>query len=162
MVNIGAKPESQRTAIASARVNLGDSIYELLKSSLSKGGRAESAKGDVFTTAQLAGIMGAKQTAALIPLCHPVPLAHVSVDLTLEEASRSVRIATSATTTAAQTGVEMEALTAASVAALTVYDMCKAGGKGITISDIQLEHKSGGVGGDFQRGDPASRTAPSP
>lgn len=149
MVNIASKPLTERQATATALVNLTPQIYTLLTQTSST--RPLSPKGDIFTTAQLAAISAAKQTPHLIPLCHSVPLAHVSVDLTLHATPPSIKIMSTATTTAAQTGVEMEALTAASVAALTVYDMCKAGGKGMTITNIQLESKTGGTRGDYER-----------
>lgn len=147
MVDVSPKPATARTATAQATVQLPPPIHHLLHSSLQSSSKtASSKKGDVFTTAQLAGILAAKQTPSLIPLCHTVPLAHVSVQLTLQ--SDHVDIIATATTSPAQTGVEMEALTAASVAALTVYDMCKAGGKGMKIS-VSLKSKSGGQGGDW-------------
>jgi cyclic pyranopterin phosphate synthase len=105
-------------------------------------------KGDPLETARLAGIMAAKKTAELIPLCHPLPLTHIDVQAELDEGGISLKAEVS---TNAQTGVEMEALTAVSVAALTVYDMCKALDKGITITDIMLETKSGGKSGDYQK-----------
>ena len=105
-------------------------------------------KGDPLEAARLAGIMAAKKTADLIPLCHPLPLTHVDIQATLEETGVSLLAEAS---TNAQTGVEMEALTAVSVAALTIYDMCKAMEKGITISDIRLEMKTGGKSGDYER-----------
>ena len=104
-------------------------------------------KGDVLTIAQLAGIMGAKRTAELIPLCHPLPLNKVDVSLVLDEPGSRVRI-TATATTSGQTGVEMEALTAVSVAALTVYDMCKAVDRGVRIDGIRLLRKTGGQSGD--------------
>src|SRR6185369_12169938 len=106
-------------------------------------------KGDPLETARLAGIMAAKRTADLIPLCHPLPLTHIDVQATLADDGVALKAEVS---TNAQTGVEMEALTAVSVAALTVYDMCKALEKGMTITDIRLESKSGGKSGDFNRG----------
>ena len=153
MVDVGHKPFTQRTAIATAHVDLGKKISGLLSSStpgsnISKSGYSK--KGDVFTTAQLAGIMGAKRTSELIPLCHGLNLSHVNVDLEHDHSQYMVKITASASTTAA-TGVEMEALTAASIAALTIYDMCKAGGKGICIREVRLEGKTGGVSGDYQR-----------
>eukprot|EP00123_Amoebidium_parasiticum_P002891 comp14181_c0_seq1/m.10124 comp14181_c0_seq1/g.10124 ORF comp14181_c0_seq1/g.10124 comp14181_c0_seq1/m.10124 type:complete len:198 (-) comp14181_c0_seq1:151-744(-) len=136
MVDVGAKAVTVRTATAQAKVQLGAHVYALVKENRVK-------KGDVLAVARLAGIMGAKQTSNLIPLCHPIPLTHVSVDFTLCEDSAEVRI-TSTAKTVGQTGVEMEALTAASVAALTIYDMCKAASHEITITDLCLKHKSGG------------------
>ena len=105
-------------------------------------------KGDPLEAARLAGIMAAKRTADLIPLCHPLPLTHVDVQATLEESGVLLQAEVS---TNAQTGVEMEALTAVSVAALTIYDMCKALEKGITITDVRLESKTGGKSGDYER-----------
>lgn len=148
MVDVGEKIASRRTATAEAVVEVGNHVHKLLRENVSPGG-----KGNVLQTAQLAGIMGAKRTADLIPLCHQVPLAHVVVDVRLDDATSSVRISTRATTAAAQTGVEMEALTAASVSALTVYDMCKAASKDITISGVRLLSKSGGKSGDYRRSD---------
>ena len=141
MVDVSAKDVTKRTAIASARVVLGSVVLDLVR-------RNQLSKGDVLTVAQLAGIMGAKQTSTLIPLCHPLPLQHVSVDLSLDEATASVLVRCSATTIS-RTGVEMEALTGATVAALTVYDMCKAASKSIEITEVRLESKSGGKS-DYQ------------
>jgi cyclic pyranopterin phosphate synthase len=106
-------------------------------------------KGDPLETARIAGIMGAKRTAELIPLCHPLPLTHVEVSAELKSDGVYLK---SDVSTNAQTGVEMEALTAVSVAALTIYDMCKALDKGITITSVQLESKTGGKSGDYKRG----------
>jgi cyclic pyranopterin phosphate synthase len=105
-------------------------------------------KGDPLETARLAGIMAAKRTAVLIPLCHPLPLTHIDVQAMLKDDGVAL---TAEVSTNAQTGVEMEALTAVSVAALTVYDMCKALEKGMTITDVRLEHKTGGKSGDYER-----------
>jgi cyclic pyranopterin phosphate synthase len=129
MVDVGAKPLSHRRAVASARVQMSSATLRRLH---------ELPKGDALTTAQLAGIMAAKRTSDLIPLCHPLPLSHIEV--TIETGEDSVEI-TSVVETTAQTGVEMEALTAVSVAALTVYDMCKAVDKAITIGDVRLLEK---------------------
>jgi molybdenum cofactor biosynthesis protein MoaC len=141
MVNVGHKPATSRTATAGAKVFLGLDVFTLVQQNKLK-------KGDVMTIAQLAGIMAAKQTANLIPLCHPIPLTKIDVNLTLDESNHGIDIAAVACTVG-QTGVEMEALTAASVAALTVYDMCKAASKGVVISDIKLLSKSGGKSGDY-------------
>jgi len=130
MVDVGGKPESRRRAVASARVHMAAETARRLR---------ELPKGDALTTAQLAGIMAAKRTSELIPLCHPLPLSHVEV--TLEVGESSVEITASAETTA-QTGVEMEALVAASVAALTVYDMAKAIDKEMVVSDVRLLEKT--------------------
>ena len=132
MVDVGGKPESRRRAVASARVHMAPETARRLR---------ELPKGDALTTAQLAGIMAAKRTSELIPLCHPVPLSHV--DVTLEVGDGSVEITASAETTA-QTGVEMEALVAASVAALTVYDMAKAIDKAMVVSEVRLLEKTKG------------------
>ena len=129
MVDVGDKPVSQRRAVASARVRMAAETARRLR---------DLPKGDALVTAQLAGIMAAKRTAELIPLCHPLPLSHVGVELEVEEAA--VAITTSVETTA-QTGVEMEALTAAAVAALTVYDMAKAIDKEMVVEDVRLVEK---------------------
>ncbi len=139
MVNVGSKAITQRSATASALVWL----PEAAMTALEQGGVG---KGDVLAVAQLAGIMGAKQTANLIPLCHPLGLSSVEVQLT--RVSDGVQIRATART-AAQTGVEMEALTAVSVAALTVYDMLKAASKGIEVKQIRLLEKTGGKSGDW-------------
>lgn len=130
MVDVGGKPLSRRRAVARAEVRMAPATARRLR---------ELPKGDALTTAQLAGIMAAKRTSELIPLCHPLPLTHVEV--TLEVGEASVEILASAETTA-QTGVEMEALTAATVAALTVYDMAKAIDKEMAISDVRLVEKT--------------------
>jgi cyclic pyranopterin phosphate synthase len=129
MVDVGGKPVSRRRAVASARVRMAAETARRLR---------DLPKGDALVTAQLAGIMAAKRTAELIPLCHPLPLSHVGVELEVEEAA--VAITTSVETTA-QTGVEMEALTAAAVAALTVYDMAKAIDKEMVVEDVRLVEK---------------------
>ena len=143
MVDVSAKPLSHREAIASGRIELQATTVELIASD-------RMAKGNVFATARLAGIQAAKQTAQLIPLCHTLSLSHVEVGLTSNATSVE---ATCTARTTAQTGVEMEALTAVSIAALTIYDMCKALDKGITISDVRLERKTGGKSGDYRRED---------
>lgn len=143
MVNVGEKPESVRTAVAAGRVLVNDDTFALIKSGGVK-------KGDVLTVAQVAGIMGAKRTSELIPMCHAVFTSGIDLSLTLDEARKSVEIRASVTCTG-RTGVEMEALTAVSTAALTVYDMCKAVQRDMVISDIRLVSKSGGVHGDFVR-----------
>jgi cyclic pyranopterin monophosphate synthase len=130
MVDVGGKPESRRRAVASASVRMAPETAHRLR---------ELPKGDALTTAQLAGIMAAKRTSELIPLCHPLPLSHVEV--TLEVGEGSVEITAAAETTA-QTGVEMEALVAASVAALTVYDMAKAIDKEMVVAEVRLLEKS--------------------
>ena len=140
MVDVGGKPVSRRRAVARATVRMAPDTARRLR---------ELPKGDALVTAQLAGIMAAKRASELIPLCHPLPLAHV--DVVVEVGEREVSIVGTAETVA-QTGVEMEALTAASVAALTVYDMCKAVEKGIQITDLRLEEKTGGKSGTWRRG----------
>jgi cyclic pyranopterin phosphate synthase len=141
MVDTSAKPRTARRAVASARVLMSPATVEAVRGH-------RTPKGDPLETARIAGIMAAKRTAELIPLCHPLPLTHVDVRATLED--YGVRIEAEAATNA-QTGVEMEALTAAAVAALTVYDMCKAVEKGIRVTDVQLEEKTGGKSGDWKR-----------
>ena len=141
MVDVGAKQSSARRAVASARVLMSKETVEAVRAH-------RTPKGDPLEVARLAGIMAAKRTADLIPLCHPLALTHVEVRAELGD--DGVRLEAEAATTA-QTGVEMEALTAASVAALTVYDMCKAIEKGITITDVRLEEKTGGKSGDWKR-----------
>lgn len=143
MVDVGEKPVSHRTAVAGARVLVSRETLALIQSGGVK-------KGDVLTVAQIAGVMGAKHTSTLIPMCHPVFIDGVSLSLRLDEARSSVEIEARVTCDG-RTGVEMEALTAASAAALTVYDMCKAVQRDMVISDIRLVSKSGGVHGDFVR-----------
>lgn len=141
MVDTSDKSISARRAVASAAVLMSAETVARLR-------EHQTPKGDPLETARLAGIMAAKRTADLIPLCHPLPLTHVEVRATLVETG--VQLEAEAATNA-QTGVEMEALTAVSVAALTVYDMCKALDKGITITDIRLEKKEGGKSGNYSR-----------
>lgn len=142
MVNVAAKKPSVRTAEASAQVRMSAEVLRALPN---------NPKGDVFETARLAGIMAAKRTSELIPLCHPLPLWHI--DVSVELCENGVAIG-SKVTTESVTGVEMEALVAVSVAALTVYDMCKALDKGIEIEHIALESKSGGKSGTYRRKQP--------
>jgi cyclic pyranopterin monophosphate synthase len=139
MVDVSAKTQSKREAEASAMVVMKPALLKALPA---------NPKGDPLEVARLAGIMAAKRTAELIPMCHPLPLSHIDVRMRLCENGVAI---TSKVTTTAVTGVEMEALVAASVAALTVYDMCKALDKGIEIRHIVLERKSGGKSGDFRR-----------
>jgi cyclic pyranopterin monophosphate synthase len=139
MVDVSAKQVTRRTAEASAFVEMAPAVLAALP---------QNPKGDPLEVARVAGILAAKRTAELIPMCHPVPLAHVDVQVAVCE--NGVRIRTTATTTAV-TGVEMEALVAASVAALTVYDMCKALDKAIAIREIVLQRKTGGKSGDYTR-----------
>ena len=136
MVDVSDKSVTLRTAVAEGRVHLGEVAFGLVKANALK-------KGDVLTVAKLAGIGGAKHTPMLIPLCHTLLLTKINVDLTLDEPSHSVVIRSSVTCNG-QTGVEMEALTAVSVSALTVYDMCKAVTHNMTISGIRLVSKTGG------------------
>ncbi len=145
MVDVGEKPESRRTAIAAARVLVSPETFALIKSGGMK-------KGDVLTVAQVAGVMGAKRTPDLIPMCHPVIVDGIDLSLRLNEETYCVEIEATVSCDG-RTGVEMEALTAVSTAALTVYDMCKAVQKDMVISDIRLLKKTGGVHGDFQRKD---------
>ena len=140
MVDVGAKPVTQREAVARGYLVVQPETLRLIKEGLMK-------KGDVLSIAQLAGIMGAKKTSDLIPLCHPLPLDRVNLDLDLDEAQNRINVIATASTSA-KTGVEMEALTAVSVAALTVYDMCKAVDRGIRIEGIRLVSKTGGQSGD--------------
>jgi cyclic pyranopterin phosphate synthase len=139
MVDVSAKNRTAREAEASAFVAMNSEVMQSL---------GKNPKGDPLETARLAGIMAAKKTAELIPLCHPLPLSHVDVEL--RECENGIAISSSVRTTA-ETGVEMEALVAASVAALTVYDMCKALDKGIEIREVVLQRKSGGKSGDYIR-----------
>jgi cyclic pyranopterin phosphate synthase len=142
MVDVAAKPVTQRAATASGRVRMKPETLTLVRD-------RKHAKGDVLEVARLAGIMAAKQTSALIPLCHQVPLDAVELSFDFPDAEHLGIAATAAAT--ARTGVEMEALVAVSVAALTVYDMCKAVDRAMTIEQVQLEAKSGGRSGQFQR-----------
>ncbi len=143
MVDVGEKPVSERTATAAARVLVSERTFELIKSGGMK-------KGDVLTVAQIAGVMGAKRTPDIIPMCHPILIDGINLRLTLDEERKSVEIEASVSC-GGRTGVEMEALTAVSTAALTVYDMCKAVQKDMVITDIRLLKKTGGVHGDFER-----------
>ena len=145
MVDVGEKPETQRCATAAARVLVSGETFALIRSGGMK-------KGDVLTVAQIAGVMGAKRTPELIPMCHPVQINGIDLDLRLDERRCSVEIYATVKCDG-KTGVEMEALTAASTAALTVYDMCKAVQKDIVITDLRLVAKSGGVHGDYKRED---------
>ncbi|HKS76721.1 MAG TPA: cyclic pyranopterin monophosphate synthase MoaC [Terriglobales bacterium] len=147
MVDVSAKGISKREAEASAFVAIKPSVLKALP---------QNPKGDPLEVARVAGIMAAKRTSGLIPMCHPLPLSHVDVALRVCENGVAI---TSKVTTMAATGVEMEALVAASVAALTVYDMCKALDKGIEIREVVLERKSGGKSGDYVRPRKQSRDA---
>lgn len=143
MVDVGDKAPSHRTAVAGARVLVSPETFRLIQTGGMK-------KGDVLTVAQIAGVMGAKRTPDLIPMCHPIALTGINLELSLDEArcAGDIRATVSCD---GRTGVEMEALTAASTAALTVYDMCKAVQKDMVITDVRLLSKTGGVHGDFER-----------
>jgi cyclic pyranopterin monophosphate synthase len=143
MVDVGAKPDSERTATARCRVIMKPETLELIRSGGVK-------KGDVLAVAQVAGVMGAKRTPDLIPLCHPLLINGVALDFQLDEALPGLEISATVRVTG-KTGVEMEALTAVSVAALTVYDMCKAVDREMVIDQVQLVHKAGGKSGEFRR-----------
>ena len=142
MVDVGAKPITERAATASARVAMQEATLRMILA-------GEAKKGDVFGVARIAGIMAAKRTAELIPLCHPLPISAVAVEIAADGADG---VAVSATVrTVGRTGVEMEALTAASVAALTIYDMCKAVDRGMRVDGLRVVAKSGGASGDFRQ-----------
>src|SRR5690348_13329287 len=140
MVDVSSKPPTRREAEASAFVEMRREVLRALP---------KNPKGDPLEVARIAGISAAKRTAELIPMCHPLPISHI--DVSMELCDNGVSIASKVTTTAA-TGVEMEALVAAAIAALTVYDMCKALDKGIKIREIVLQKKTGGKSGDYRRG----------
>ena len=142
MVDVGDKAVTDRIAIATCHINMQTETFEIISENRAK-------KGDVLGVARLAGIMGAKRTSDLIPLCHPLPITKVAVDLTLDSKLPGVRIEATVKTTG-QTGVEMEALTAANIAALTVYDMAKAVDKGMEISGLRVVLKDGGKSGRYQ------------
>ncbi|WP_457652976.1 cyclic pyranopterin monophosphate synthase MoaC [Rhodocaloribacter sp.] len=144
MVDVADKRATVRTAVAVGRVILGEEAFRLVRENKIR-------KGDVMTLAQIAGIMGAKQTSKLIPLCHDVLLRGVDVELSLNETALAVDVR-AYTKSVGPTGVEMEALTAVSVAALTIYDMCKSVSKAILITDIHLLAKTGGQSGDYRKG----------
>jgi len=144
MVDVSAKEDTAREALASALVRMLPQTLALIQT-------GEMPKGDVFACARVAGILAAKRTPELIPLCHPIPITLVSVDF--EVMGQDTLRVTARVKTSSRTGVEMEALTAVSVAALTVYDMCKAVDRSMQILQIQLEQKSGGKSGDFLRED---------
>jgi cyclic pyranopterin monophosphate synthase len=142
MVNVGAKDDTRREATARGRVVMQPQTLSLLL-------RGEIAKGNVLTTAQVAGVMAAKKTPDLIPMCHPLLLTGIDVDLTPDEAASAIEITATVRTTG-KTGVEMEALTAVTVAGLTVYDMCKAVDRGMRLEAVRLVEKSGGKSGDYR------------
>jgi cyclic pyranopterin phosphate synthase len=141
MVDVSGKPDTQRQAVAKGVVRMQASTFDQIK-------KGQMAKGDVLGVAQLAGIMGAKQTPHLIPLCHPILIGEVKVEFNLDEANSAVEITTTVKSTG-KTGVEMEALTATAVAALTIYDMCKAVDRSMKIENIRLVKKSGGKSGQI-------------
>jgi cyclic pyranopterin phosphate synthase len=142
MVDVGAKPAAQRRAVAGGRIAMSPEALEAIRS-------GNAPKGDVLSTARIAGIMAAKRTADLIPLCHPLALTKIGVDFAWEEGGIAVTVVAKTT---GPTGVEMEALTAASVALLTLYDMAKALDRAMVIGDIRLLEKSGGRSGDWRAG----------
>lgn len=143
MVDISPKMATARTAVAAGRVLLGAEAFRLVRDN-------QIAKGDVLTVAQVAGVLGAKQTSRLIPLCHDVLLQNVDLSFELDEAAAAVEVRAIAKTEG-PTGVEMEALTAVAIAALTIYDMCKSVSKEIAVTDVRLLAKSGGQSGDYRR-----------
>ncbi len=141
MVDVGQKSPTQRSATAQGQVSMSAQAYALLTAQ-------DNAKGEVLNTARVAGILAAKRCAELIPLCHSLPLSFAGIDFSLDDDKHTITI-TATCRTDAKTGVEMEAMTACSVAALTVYDMCKAADKGIILETIKLIHKSGGKSGEW-------------
>lgn len=143
MVDISEKGETKREAVASGKVKMSPSTYELLR-------KGRGPKGDIFTVAKIAGIMAAKKTHELIPLCHPLSITHIDVGYIFHDKAHTIEI-TSTVRTKGQTGVEMEALTCATVTALTIYDMCKAVDKGIELGPFYLVEKSGGKSGLYIR-----------
>lgn len=145
MVDVGDKAETRRVAVAEGRIRMRPETLALV----TEGGHK---KGDVLAVARVAGIMAAKRTADLIPLCHPLPLSRVEIDLLPDENESTIRCRVTAETVA-RTGVEMEALTAVQITLLTVYDMCKAVDRGMTIEDVRLVEKRGGKSGTWRRAD---------
>ena len=145
MVDVGDKDHTKRVAVAEGRILMAPETFTLIQS----GGHK---KGDVLGIARVAGIMGAKKTADLVPLCHPIGLTAVNVEFRLD-ATDSAVLCIATTETRGQTGVEMEALTAVQISLLTIYDMCKAVDRGMTIDQVQLTHKSGGKSGEWARKD---------
>ena len=143
MVDVSAKTATSRTAVAAGRVRLGEQAFAAVRDQ-------QIQKGDVLTVSQIAGVLGAKQASRLIPLCHDVVLQNVEIEFELNDAERAIDIR-AITKTEGPTGVEMEAMTAVSVAALTVYDMCKSVSKDIEITGLRLLAKSGGRSGDYRR-----------
>ena len=143
MVDVGGKDSTHRVAVASGSIKMDSATLAVI----AQGGHK---KGDVLGIARVAGIMASKKTSDLVPLCHPLPLTHVSIEFEIDEENHKVDASCRAETRG-QTGVEMEALCALQVALLTIYDMCKAVDRGMVISDVQLEHKSGGKSGEWNR-----------
>jgi len=143
MVDVSAKPETERVAVAKGEIRMKPETLALVKDKA-------LAKGDVLAVSQVAAIMGAKKTSELIPMCHPLFLSGIDVSFTIDEEQSKIDIEAKVKTTG-KTGVEMEALTAVSIAALTIYDMCKAVEKGMVIGNIYLQSKSGGKSGDYYR-----------
>jgi len=143
MVDVGGKPATERQAVAEGRIRMQAATLEKIR-------RGRHAKGDVLAVARVAGIMAAKRTAALLPLCHPIMLTRIDIELDIDTGDNSVRCAATVATRE-RTGVEMEALTAVQVALLTVYDMCKAADRGMQIDGVRLLHKSGGRSGEWNR-----------
>lgn len=144
MVDVSNKETSTRIAVAHSSIQVNEKIYNQIQNGKNK-------KGDVLGTAQIAGIMAAKNTSQLIPMCHPLQLTGIDIEFNWDVEDLNNLNITATVKTKGQTGVEMEALTAASVSALTIYDMCKAVDKGMIIGETYLSHKSGGVNGDFNR-----------
>jgi len=143
MVDVSAKPDTERVATARGRIVMHPETLALVE-------QGRVSKGDVLAVAQVGGIMAAKQTGTLIPMCHPLPITGVDLSFTIDREASAIEIEATARIVS-KTGVEMEALTAVSVAALTIYDMCKAVDRGMTIEEIRLVRKSGGKSGDFTR-----------
>ncbi|MBW0766516.1 cyclic pyranopterin monophosphate synthase MoaC [Mammaliicoccus lentus] len=144
IVDVSNKETSTRIAVAHSSIQVNEKIYNQIQNGKNK-------KGDVLGTAQIAGIMAAKNTSQLIPMCHPLQLTGIDIEFNWDVEDLNNLNITATVKTKGQTGVEMEALTAASVSALTIYDMCKAVDKGMIIGETYLSHKSGGVNGDFNR-----------
>jgi cyclic pyranopterin phosphate synthase len=144
MVDVGAKEETQRRARASGSIRMDPGTLALIKGN-------QLAKGDVIAVARVAGVMAAKRTAELIPLCHPLPLTDLQVDVALDQTLPGLRV-TAEAATVGRTGVEMEAIVAVMVTLVTVYDMAKAHDRGMVISDVRLDHKTGGKSGSWTRG----------
>ena len=142
MVDVSGKTATQRTAVAEGRVRMSPAAYQLLASQ-------QNAKGEVLNSARVAGVLAAKRCAELIPLCHSLPLSFAGIAFALDDAAHVITV-TATCRSDYKTGVEMEAMTACSVAALTIYDMCKAADKGIVLEDIRLRYKSGGKSGEWR------------